>query len=302
MREIVDRGVPCILGAVVGFVVWTLFFPAHMLWVAVFIGLLGGLLLVEIEKELILNKNSKIREETVALITHEMKTALTSTGWAIELVIEKYGDKMEEIDKKALEGVVESTHTTVMHTVNLLDVSLLDINKLSIFLEWVKLDKVEKILKEVLENYSFGAKQRNINMNVYLKLDPVQEVQIDMLRLRIVFENLMENAFQYTLPDKGEIKVVIENNEKILSIEVADNGIGIPEEEQKSIFNEFFRASNAKNKLSSGSGIGLYMCKQYVKVHRGNIYFRSQKDIGTTFYVTIPLKTELDSKEFLEKI
>ncbi len=85
-------------------------------------------------------------------------------------------------------------------------------------------------------------------------------------------------------------------------ISVSDTGIGIPESEQEKIFGEFYRASNARVKLSSGSGIGLYTCAQYVQAHRGTIRFESKENVGTTFFITIPLKTIADVNEFLNKI
>lgn len=85
-------------------------------------------------------------------------------------------------------------------------------------------------------------------------------------------------------------------------MKVTDTGMGIPIEEQENIFSAFFRASNARRKQSTGSGIGLHMCYQYVKVHHGTIRFESTEGKGTTFYITIPLKTSADVKEFMEKM
>jgi K+-sensing histidine kinase KdpD len=81
-------------------------------------------------------KEEELRNETVALITHEMRTALTSSGWTIESILKDYEDKIKDSDKKILSDLVKSNQTTVMHTVNLLDVSLSDIGKLAISLEW----------------------------------------------------------------------------------------------------------------------------------------------------------------------
>ena len=114
--------------------------------------------------------------------------------------------------------------------------------------------------------------------------------------------NLLENAIQYTINEKKLVEVNIDNTAKNLNIKVADTGIGIPKGEQKKIFDEFYRASNARVKLQTGSGIGLYACAQYVKAHKGTIKFDSKENEGTTFYITIPLKTEVNINEFMEKI
>ncbi len=276
--------------------------PAFLLVIGALVGCLISLFILEFRKAKEFRENSKIRNETVALITHEMRTALTSTGWAIHLVLDGYGDKISESDKRTLKGVITSIDTTVMHSVNLLDVSLLDIGKLAISLEWVTLAKVETTFNEIVEKFTYGAKQKGITLTSESHLDYGRQVEVDMLRLRIVLENLLENSLQYTLGDKKEIRITINNDAKSLNISVSDTGIGIPLAEQEKIFSEFFRASNARRKLSSGSGIGLYMSKRYIHAHHGTFRFESKENEGTTFYISIPLKSAANVNQFLEKI
>lgn len=266
------------------------------------IGVLISVIVVEYKNEKTLKKNNAIRDETVALITHEMRTSLTSSSWAIGMMLDKYADKLTDDDKTLLKGVVDSMHTTVMHSVNLLDVSLLDINKLTISLQWISLRKIEKMFSEMLEKYKLGAKSHGILLVCNLKLEADREVEVDSLRLRIILENLLENAIQYTTGDKKEIVVNISNDKLNLQISVKDNGIGIPDSEKQKIFSEFYRASNARRALSTGSGIGLYTCFKYVTAHRGTISFESAENQGTTFFVNIPLKTVVDVQEFVTKI
>jgi signal transduction histidine kinase len=71
---------------------------------------------------------------------------------------------------------------------------------------------------------------------------------------------------------------------------------------KEKIFAKFYRAKNAREKLSGGSGIGLYMCEQYVKAHKGTINFESKVNEGTTFYIKLPLKSVVDVNDFLTKL
>lgn len=268
-------------------------------------GLLGILIVttfLEIKKEQTIQKHSKIRNETIALITHEMKTSLTSTSWLLELILQNYGQYLNNEDRTMMKDSVGSIHATVMHSLNLLDISLLDINKLVIALEWVTLDKIEQMFKETLDKYALGAKKHNIVLRTNISLSKEKMVEVDMIRLRIILENLLENAIQYCSEIAPEISIEIKNDDKNILISVKDNGMGIPEKEQENIFNEFFRATNARKKLSTGSGIGLYMTSEYVKAHKGTISFISKEGVGTTFIVSIPLKTSEDVKKFLAKI
>lgn len=313
MSNLSERIISYILGGVVGAALGFLLISFRMTALAhensnsivaimSIIGVLISIVLVEYGVEITMRKNNAIRDETVALITHEMRTSLTSSGWAIGLMLQKYDSALMEDDKKLLKGVVDSMHTTVMHSVNLLDVSLLDIGKLSISLEWTKLDKVDEMFSEMLEKYTLGAKGHGIELTSAVTLDHARMAEVDMLRLRIILENLLENAIQYTTKDKKCINIEIKNDESTMLIMVRDTGIGIPESEQVKIFSEFYRASNARRTLSTGSGIGLYTCFKYVNAHRGTIRFESKENEGTAFFITIPLKTIADVKEFLTKI
>lgn len=314
MSEIIEKSIAFLLGGILGIAVSFILRATNMpFWSDVHcfgaltiatsaIGIMTSIAWMEYLRDRVIKRNNAIRDETVALITHEMRTGLTSTGWAIEMVIKKYGEKLTGDDKQLLQDVVSSIHTTVMHSVNLLDVSLLDIGKLSISLERTGLNKVEQLFNETLQKYRLGAEKKNTELVKNIKLDPQKSVEVDMLRLRIILENLLENALQYLSENKNTISVDINNENNNLNIKVADTGIGIPESEQQKIFSEFFRASNARKKLSSGSGIGLYTTSQYVKAHRGTIRFESKEGTGTTFFITIPLKTEADVQGFLKQI
>ncbi len=317
MNNTFERIISYIIGAIAGYAVGSFLVSAHMdvidpmcrdvvMQITPLVGLLLAMIIVEYRNERMMRKNNTIRDETVALITHEMRTSLTSTGWAIGMVLKKYDGSVTPEDKTLLQGVVNSIHTTVMHSVNLLDVSLLDIGKLSISLEWVALDKVEYMIKEMLEKYALGTAQHGIHLTHEMSFTKGKMVEVDMLRLRIVLENLLENAIQYTSEDnqrpEKSIHVQIANDDKDLHISIKDNGIGIPDSEKEKIFSEFYRASNARKKLSTGSGIGLYTCSNYIKAHRGRIWFESKEQEGTTFFISIPLKTEADVKGFLKQI
>lgn len=239
-------------------------------------------------------KRNTTREKTVAFVTHEMRTNLTSTGWAIQLILQNYGTKLLPVDKKMLEDLVESIRVTVMHSVNLLDMSLVDIGKLAIHLERATLETLEKVFTEIIQKYVYGAQEKNINLTHDMNLDPTREIDVDAMRLRIVVENLLENAIQYVMKrNTKNIHISLKNTDTDLSIIVTDTGIGIPKEEQEKIFGEFYRASNAQKESSRGSGIGLFMCKQYINAHNGTIRFESKENEGSTFFITIPLKSRV---------
>lgn len=313
MSELVEKivfiSLGIVSGVVIAIIILTLDIPfiannpefVYTILVAI-IGLLTSITILFYRRYRLSKTEVVQRNETVALITHEMRTSLTSTSWAIGYILKEYEKTLSDVDKKMLDGIIKSIHTTVMHTVNLLDTSMLDIGKINISLSWITLDKVEEMIREVVEKYKIGVEKDGIVVTDEIKLDYGNEVEVDILRLRIILENLLENSIQYIRDDLKEINVKVSNTPKTLDIEISDTGIGIPEEEKGKIFKEFFRASNARKRLSSGSGIGLHMCEQFVKAQKGSIHFKSNDKKGTTFYISLPLKSIADVNEFLKQV
>lgn len=112
-----------------------------------------------------------------------------------------------------------------------------------------------------------------------------ENITVDKKILKNVLLNLLSNASKYS----GEHKIIdlfIEAENNLVSISVKDDGIGIPEEEQKNLFSTFFRARNATN--IQGTGLGLNIVKRYVELLEGTITFISSLGKGTTFFVTFP--------------
>lgn len=301
-NDLVENGILYVLGGISGAALGSLVLSLNMisveagrsidiLIIAALLGIIVAVSIRDYKGGQTHRASQKVWGQAVALIAHEMRTNLTSMSWAIQLVLQNYGDKISEEDRKMLESTVSSIKTTVAHSAN-----LLDINKLSISLEWTALADVKKILKEIVEKFTEGAKRAGIEVISDIRLDAQREVEIDLRRLRIILENLLENAIQYTVGAQKVVTITITNDETDMHLSVRDTGIGIPEKEKAKIFSEFFRASNARKVLSSGSGIGLYMCAQYIQAHKGTIRFDSKEGEGTTFYVSLPLKEITDLK------
>jgi signal transduction histidine kinase len=112
-------------------------------------------------------------------------------------------------------------------------------------------------------------------------------VKLDPYLFKVICLNLISNAIKYS-PEGKEIDICICNQEEGFLFKVVDSGIGIPEDEQKSLFERFFRANNATN--IQGTGLGLSIVKSYTTIMGGEISFESKLGQGTTFFVKLPLK------------
>ncbi|MFH1820492.1 MAG: HAMP domain-containing sensor histidine kinase, partial [Candidatus Nealsonbacteria bacterium] len=129
--------------------------------------------------------------------------------------------------------------------------------------------------------------------NVEIKLNVVGDSEpkafCDPSQLKLVIENFIDNAIRYT-KGQGTIEVKIEKRNKKLLCFVKDGGVGIPWNDQKHIFQKFFRSSNVLKYQTRGSGLGLYIAKSIVERSKGKIGFRSELNKGSTFWFTVPIK------------
>jgi signal transduction histidine kinase len=105
----------------------------------------------------------------------------------------------------------------------------------------------------------------------------------------LVIQNLLENAIKYT-PENGKIELTIEMGGNLIKVKIKDNGVGIPDKEKVKLFSKFFRAENVVRMQTEGSGLGLFIVKNIVKSHGGEIAFDSKEGKGTEFFFTIPYK------------
>jgi two-component system phosphate regulon sensor histidine kinase PhoR len=130
------------------------------------------------------------------------------------------------------------------------------------------------------------AKEKTIT--VISNVDPsVGQIVGDEFSINEMLMNLIFNAVKYT-PDNKNVQLEAKVQDDYVQIDISDTGIGIPAEELPNIFDEFFRASNAKKKEKEGTGLGLSIVKQIVERHDGKISVQSQEGQGTTFTVTLP--------------
>ncbi len=154
-------------------------------------------------------------------------------------------------------------------------------------------DKLEKDifpLRETVHNaiaaVTTKAGEKSITLN-YTVEPSVEKICGNQFSIEEVFTNLLLNAIRYT-PEKGTVTINAKNGKDCVVIEIADTGIGIPADEIGDVFNEFFRASNARKLHQDGTGLGLSITKYIVERHGGKIWVDSIKDIGTKFWITLP--------------
>lgn len=137
-----------------------------------------------------------------------------------------------------------------------------------------------------MEDFISQIKEKKLKVVKKVSFSPV--IKIDPKLMRIVVSNLLSNSIKYT-PPGGKIILEIKKYNRDLLLSIADTGYGIPKNQQKKVFTKLFRADNIRTKDTTGTGLGLYIVKAVIDAFGGKIWFKSVKNKGTIFYVSIPL-------------
>jgi PAS domain S-box-containing protein len=252
---------------------------------------------VGIERDITKEKEiDKAKTEFVSLASHQLRTPLSAINWYTEMLLAGDAGEINDDQKAYLKEVAVGSHRMVDLVNALLNVSRLDLG--TFIIEPQPVDVVS-IARSVLGELHPQIMEKGIIMGE--RYDESFELfQADEKLLRIVFQNLLSNAVKYT-PANGRVTFSIralrkgahfggkDLQEDSLVCFAEDSGMGIPVEQQDRIFSKLFRADNARNSETEGTGLGLYIIKSIIDQSGGRIWFESKEDQGTTFYVTFPL-------------
>ncbi len=236
----------------------------------------------------------KLKSDFVSIAAHQLRTPLSAIKWTLTTLLEGDFGELNPEQREYLEKANLSNERMINLVDDLLNLSRIEEGKYVRKDEFFELDKV---VEKTIESLKTEIKKKNLKVS-FKKLRKIPKILADKEKIGLAVQNLIENAVNYTL-DNGQIKISLDFNGEEIKFSVSDSGIGIPQDQQKKIFSRFFRSAKAKKIRTEGSGLGLYITKNIIESHGGKIWFESKENEGTTFYFTIPAKTEF--KEFLRK-
>jgi two-component system sensor histidine kinase VicK len=144
------------------------------------------------------------------------------------------------------------------------------------------------LARRVLKRFQMASNHHTLVLSV---ADEYVVAQLDVRRTEQIIGNLLSNAIKYS-PDGGTVTVAIEQEGQVARLSVRDEGIGIPASQQAMLFNRFVRADNARELGISGTGLGLYLCRELAELQGGRLWFDSQEGHGSVFYLSAPLAAE----------
>ncbi len=228
---------------------------------------------------------NRLKSEFISIASHQLRSPFSNLKWAIEYLMLGKAGKIENTQMEYLKILKENCQRIGELISDLLIISKIESFGLEPEREKFSLkDLTEKLIKE----YTPFAKASNVKIEFEVEKE-IPEIFSDPSKVKLVIENLLENAIRYNKPG-GKVKIKILKKKKDVYFEIKDTGIGIPKKVQKYIFQKFFRGENAKKCQPQGSGLGLYICKEIIKNLKGKMGFQSEENKGSVFWFTLPKK------------
>jgi signal transduction histidine kinase len=226
----------------------------------------------------------KLKDEFVALISHDLRTPLTSIMGYVELALEDVGDPLDEERRGYLEVVSRSSERLLRLVDDLLFVARVQAGRL--VLERSQLDLCV-IARQSVEEARPRAENKQLTI-AFNGNGPVM-LEADKGRLFQLLDNLISNAIKFT-PEGGRVDVNVASEAGRAVLEVADTGMGLGPGEAKLVFDRFFRSSRVVAQQVPGTGLGLFISRAIVEAHGGTIAVSSRDGGGTTFRIQLPTR------------
>lgn len=226
-------------------------------------------------------KMSEIRNDFVSNMTHELKTPISTISLASQML----EDKTIPVEKKNIDhisGIIKDESKRLgLQVEKVLQMAVFDQGKLK--LRRKNIDVMD-VINKVLTNFSIQLKDKNGTIDVDFRADKTK-VYGDSVHMTNIIANLLDNALKYS-KETPEIQVTTWNSNQLIHISIKDNGIGISKENQKRIFEKFYRVPTGNVHNVKGFGLGLSYVKKIVEVHEGKIGVKSEPGRGTEFVLS----------------
>lgn len=227
------------------------------------------------------------RKELIANISHDLKTPITAINGYVQGILDGVAnteDKLQSyIETIAVYG---RDMDTLIDDLSLL--SKLDIDGVLFQFEPMR---IQEYIKDCIEELSFDLEEKGVTLKLNLNGDEETTVNLDGVQIKRVLNNVIFNALKHFDKEEAMLEISLKEEENTVNIFITDNGIGIPQDKVESIFERFYRVDPSRSSETGGSGLGLSIARQIVKAHGGYIWAESEKGIGTTIGISLPIIT-----------
>jgi signal transduction histidine kinase len=232
-----------------------------------------------------LRRSDKAKTEFISIVSHQLRTPLNAIKGFLSLFLEGIYGKLDAEKRQPMERLYRSSERLI-HLVNdLLGISRLQMGKIT--LDVGEVDLCE-LVKSVVQELGVFAGEKGIGLHASCPPGGLPMVAGDKQKLRDCVLNVVDNAIRYT--DKGSVEVSVRREGNDLVARVQDTGPGLDPDEARTVFESFQRGQVGRSHWAEGSGLGLYIAKEFITLHGGAIWAESRgKGLGSSFFIRIPL-------------
>lgn len=237
---------------------------------------------------------SRSKSEFISIAAHQLRTPLSGIKWSLHLLLSGDFGKLKK-DQQEIINEAFGTNEKMISLVNdLLNVARIEDGR---FGYEFKKGNFSDLVEQLVDVSKSHAREKNIELNFTNNSNGLVEFVFDQSKISVALQNLIDNAVKYTRKG-GKVEVVLTNNDELAQVDVIDNGVGVPENQIERLFTKFFRAENVTSLPVSGSGLGLFITRNIIVRHGGDIQVHSKEGKGTTFTVMLPTnESKIPAKE-----
>ncbi len=232
-----------------------------------------------------LEKSDAAKSQFVFMVTHELRRPLSAIESILGLFLEGYTGGLLEKQKRLIQRIEYRTTCLLTLVRDLRDGLRAEIKKE----KPMQLDLVA-VIEKIQDSLRREVEDKALDLRLSFSQSPLF-VRSDKGKMELLFFNLMSNAVRYT-PTRGKISLKVSKEGSFVRIQISDTGIGIPEQDLSMIFEEFYRAKNARSMEREGTGLGLPIVRRIVEIYGGQVAVKSQVGKGTTFSFDLAIGEE----------
>lgn len=236
-----------------------------------------------------LREFDKLKSDFISVAAHQLRTPLSGVKWVLKLLLDGDLGELAENQRGMIKRGYETNEKMIQLVNDLLNVSRIENGKFGYKFEK---NDFNKLLSTLMENIVLPSKERSINVELNNKLGDIEPFMFDPEKLLIALQNIVDNAMKYTLPG-GRVTIEVGRQGDYVQVKITDTGVGIPKADITKLFSKFFRAANVIHLQTDGSGLGLFIVKNIIIRHGGQIWVDSVEGRGTTFTVVVPMIADL---------
>ncbi|MFA5013175.1 MAG: HAMP domain-containing sensor histidine kinase [Candidatus Paceibacterota bacterium] len=237
---------------------------------------------------------SQSKTEFISIASHQLRTPLAAIrGYASMLKDGDYGDFPDKAEV-AVDYIYEASVRMIKLVNSLLSISRLEKGQIELKIQDVSIDDV---LAECIKDIELVAEDKGLYLKYKKTKEKLPLIKGDPEKLKQSFSNIINNAVLYT--PKGGVNIEAKKeNENMISVKIKDTGIGMDKEDFNKLFKSFSRGKGSAELYTQGTGLGLFVAKNFVEMHGGDLMAESAgKNKGSTFTINLPIKTDLQNKQ-----